>query len=373
MKFEKKVIVFTLLLFSLSFYSEGQSLFNKYKQFLTIPKGYVCYRTQDSVYIDGLITEKSWENAPETDSFVDISGYNFPKPRFNTKVKMLWDDNYLYVFAEMEEPDVWANIKTRDAVVFYDNDFEVFIDPVGDGHNYFEIETNALGCVFDLELEKPYRSPLNSFIQFQWNCPGLKIATHCNGKINDHDVEDKSWTVEMAIPRKSIASSFTNFLKANNYLRIDFSRVEWQFDVDKNGHYDRKKDSSGKYLKEDNWVWTPTGRIAMHMPERWGFVYLSPSVSGKSKEDFKYPDYHVFQRFLWMLFYAQSDHFEKYKCYYKDISDFKLDKQDWKMLPAGCRVLVESTSNTYEITLFTKNGDQWVIDESGRCFKRKKN
>ena len=366
-----KFIICAALFFSLSYFAAGQNLSLKYKQFLTIPKGYVCYRVADSVNVDGILNEKSWKDAPQTDSFVDISGCGFPVPRFATKVKMLWDDNYLYVSAHMEEPDLWANIRTRDAVIYYDNDFEVFIDPVGDGHNYFEIETNTLGYVFDLEIEKPYRSPLNTFVQFQWNCPGLKIATHWDGKINDPDGKDKSWSVEMAIPRKAIASGFADFLKEGSWLRIDFSRVEWHTKINKNGNYDRQKDDSGKYLKEDNWVWTPTGKVAMHMPERWGYVYLSPIISGNATETFKYPDYQPVQRFLWMLFYAQTDQFENNKSYYNNISDFNLGKKDLEMLPAGYSMSVESTSYTFEIIVSSKDGEQWVIDESGRCFKRK--
>ena len=26
---------------------------------------------------------------------------------------------------------------------------------------------------------------------------------------------------------------------------------------------------------EDNWVWSPQGEIAMHLPERWGFLQFS--------------------------------------------------------------------------------------------------
>nr|AIA89102.1 CAZy families CBM9 protein [uncultured Bacteroides sp.] len=85
------------------------------------------------------------EEAPSTEAFVDISGEHFPTPRYHTTAKMLWDDHYLYIYAEMEEPHIWANLQKRDTIVFYDNDFEVFIDPVGEGHNYFEIETNARG------------------------------------------------------------------------------------------------------------------------------------------------------------------------------------------------------------------------------------
>ena len=59
-------------------------------------------------------------------------------------MKMLWDDEYFYIAADMLKPDIWATLTTRDAVIFQDNDFEVFIDPDGDTHEYYELEVNAL-------------------------------------------------------------------------------------------------------------------------------------------------------------------------------------------------------------------------------------
>lgn len=70
---------------------------------------------------------------------MDIEGDRKPRPRFRTRVKMLWDDNYFYMGAEMEEPHVWATLTERDSIIYRDNDFEVFIDPDGDNHNYYEI------------------------------------------------------------------------------------------------------------------------------------------------------------------------------------------------------------------------------------------
>jgi hypothetical protein len=40
-------------------------------------------------------------------------------------------------------------------VIFHDNDFEVFLNPSGDGRNYFEFEINALNTGWDLFLPKP--------------------------------------------------------------------------------------------------------------------------------------------------------------------------------------------------------------------------
>ena len=73
---------------------------------------------------------------------LDIEGDAKPEPRYRTRAKMLWDDAFLYVAAELEEPHVWATLRQRDTVIFMDNDFEIFIDPDGDTYAYYEIEVN---------------------------------------------------------------------------------------------------------------------------------------------------------------------------------------------------------------------------------------
>ena len=67
---------------------------------------------------------------------------------------MRWDDKYLYIGAYLQESDVWAYQTKHDSIVFYDNDFEVFIDPDGSTHGYKEFEINAINTVWDLVLDK---------------------------------------------------------------------------------------------------------------------------------------------------------------------------------------------------------------------------
>jgi hypothetical protein len=93
------------------------------------PKGYVCGRAAGSLRFDGRLDDAAWQAAPWTDAFVDIEGDRKPRPRFRTRAKMLWDDEFFYVGAEMEEPHVWGTLTRHDSVIFHDNDFEVFIDP----------------------------------------------------------------------------------------------------------------------------------------------------------------------------------------------------------------------------------------------------
>ncbi len=70
-----------------------------------------------------------WECADWTLPFIDIRGTDFPQPRFETRVKMMYDDDNFYVGALMEESHIWTNITEKNSVIYWQNDFEVFVDP----------------------------------------------------------------------------------------------------------------------------------------------------------------------------------------------------------------------------------------------------
>jgi hypothetical protein len=238
------------------------------------PKGYVCYRASGPINIDGKLDEEAWKNAPWTDNFVDIEGDLKPKPRFRTRVKMLWDDQYFFVAAEMEEPHVWGSLTKHDSVIFQDNDFEVFIDPNGDNHEYYEFEINALNTGWDLFLVKPYRDGGSAL--HNWEIPGLKTAVHVDGTLNDPRDVDKGWSVEIAIPWQVLKEAAHRPAppKEGDQWRVNFSRVEWKHEV-----------VDGKYRKiakqkEDNWVWSPQHAIDMHRPELWGYVQFAHGQPG---------------------------------------------------------------------------------------------
>ena len=327
----------------------AQNLLKKYERKLTPPLGYVCYRTSETLKIDGKLNESSWKEAEPTATFVDISGEGFPKPIYDTHAKMLWDDEYLYIAAVLQEPDIKARLTKRDTIIYYDNDFEVFLDPDGDGHQYFEVETNARGVIFDLMLDRPYRNGGSFFVQ--WDCPGLKTVIHCDGTLNQPKDKDRQWSVEMAIPREAITKNFTNLLQAGNYWRINFSRVQW----------------FKKGEPEKNWVWSPTGKIDMHMPDRWGFLYLSNHTVGKTKEHFSYPYNMAAYRLLWAMFYAQKEQYAKEKNYLRSKENFLLTEADLKDLPQGAEIGIEATTNTYQIGITVPNKKvRYVINQEGR-------
>ena len=77
------------------------------------PRHYICGRAREPIQIDGKLDDPAWHSAAWTEDFVDIEGAHRPRPRFRTRAKMLWDDDYLYVYAELQEPHVWGTITKK--------------------------------------------------------------------------------------------------------------------------------------------------------------------------------------------------------------------------------------------------------------------
>ena len=235
------------------------------------PLLYIAQYTSSPPKIDGSIDSTLWGEIAWSDTFIDIEGDI--KPIYDTRMKMIWDEQNLYILAQLEEPHIWGNLKQRDTVIFYNNDFEVFLDPNGDTHQYIELEINALNTVWDLFLEKPYRNKVK--VDNQWNIEGLQTAVAIEGTINDPSDIDKHWIVEMALPWKGLKRGNPDAqIPRNAFWRINFSRVNWEYSI-LNNRYERKKDEQGKFLKEYNWVWSPQYVINMHEPERWGYVFFT--------------------------------------------------------------------------------------------------
>lgn len=277
-------------------------------------RSYIAYQTSEEIEIDGKAMEEDWQKAPPSQDFIDIEGKKIPD--YKTNVKMLWDEKYLYFFAKMEEPHVWGTLKQRDTVIFYNNDFEIFIDPDGDTHNYMELEVNALNTVWDLFLVKPYREPAP--VLDSWDIQGLKTAVHIEGTLNDPTNVDNGWSVEIAIPWEVLKEANThNKVPKNEFWRINFSRVNWDYDLE-GTTYTRKKDDKGNYLPEYNWVWSPQGVINMHEPEHWGYVYFSSKGPGE-KDIFEIPQDEKIRWFLYDLYRKQKSFQREHQAWAKDI------------------------------------------------------
>ena len=326
---------------------------------LFAPRGYVCYRARAPIRIDGRLDEDAWKAVPWTDSFVDIEGDVRPRPRFQTRAKMLWDDSYFYVAAHLEEPHVCGTLTRHDSVIFQDNDFEIFIDPNGDNQEYYELEINALNTEWDLFLKKAYRDGGPAIDE--WEIPGLKTAVHISGTLNNATDVDTSWSVEFAIPWKVLAEYAHRPTppRDGDQWRVNFSRVEWRHEIT-NGQYHKVPNT-----REDNWVWSPQGAVDMHRPEHWGYVQFSTAAPGQAT--YRIDAAAPIRNRLMQIYYAQRAVFDEHKRWATTLAELKLP--DTSAIPGHTAKLTPKV-NGYEAVITCNrtggNAETWTIRQDSR-------
>lgn len=315
------------------------------------PPVYSCPKTSKAFTLDGNLDKDFWKDIPFSDEFTDIEGSIRPKPRFETRAKLAWDDENLYIGALLKGNEIWAHQTEHDSVIFFDNDFEIFIDPDSDTQEYVEYEMNARNTNWDLLLTKAYRdqgSPINAL-----ELKGLKSAVSIKGELNNPSADNQEWSVEVVIP-------FTSLNECNvtrkapvcgDFYRLNFSRVQWKVDI-VNNEYVKRKDASGNNLPEDNWVWAPTGVINIHYPELWGYLFFS-----ENKDDSTViPELEYMKWDLRLLYYAEHIYFDLNGSFTKDLETLYQILSEYSPCEENKHVTsrdykVETTSSLFEISI----------------------
>ena len=306
-----KISILTFVITCSSYALYAQHNLQQLTAMQSVPQVYSAKKIQQKIEIDGKL-DAIWDSASWSSDFVDIEGSTKNTPKYKTQFKMLWDDDNLYIYARLEEPHLWGTITKKDAIIYHDNDFEIFLKPKSNIPVYYEIEINTLNTIMDLMMPKPYRFGGQAIMH--WDTKNIKSAIYTSGTLNNPNDVDNYWAVEMAIPFSSL-KNFGNMLTPtlNEYWRINFSRVQWQHDISDN-KYTRKKNQN-KLLPEDNWVWSPIGLINMHYPERWGYIHFVDK-----QESNKLPATYYLEKTAWNIFYLQQIHKNEHHQYCSDIS-----------------------------------------------------
>jgi hypothetical protein len=158
-----------------------------------------CRRATSRVKIDGILDEITWDKAQVLEDFSAF--WEKRKARSATKARLLWDDQYLYFCAEMEDADLYADVKEHNGMAWTNDVFELFFKPHEDKLAYYEFQVNALNT--QLEMFLPSRGAGG----YQRFAPvgkmGMESAVKLYGTLNDWKDKDKGWTVEGRIPWKA--------------------------------------------------------------------------------------------------------------------------------------------------------------------------
>lgn len=149
--------------------------------------------------IDGRLDDSAWKSAQAVESFQ--AGW-LPdaerKPPTHTKARLLWDREYLYFSAEMEDWDVYANVTEQDAAIWTCDVFELFFKPARDRTGYYEFEVNAANGKLDMFL--PSRGAGGYNRHARERSFHIESAVQVRGTLNNWSDKDHGWTVEGRIP-----------------------------------------------------------------------------------------------------------------------------------------------------------------------------
>ena len=144
-----------------------------------------------------------WQQAKFIDNFLVPGVGPGRTPKTSTKAKLLWDREYLYFYAEMEDHDLLVKVREHQGMVWTSDVFELFFKPADGKPAYYEFEVNPVNAT--LELAFPERDP-NAFVRVRDNTHiDFKTVVKVDGTINNPADDDKGWSVEGRIPWKDLA------------------------------------------------------------------------------------------------------------------------------------------------------------------------
>lgn len=161
------------------------------------PAGTVILRKAEGpITIDGVADEPGWRAAAVQTDFASAEGC--PELDEKTSAKMTWDDQFLYVFVEVDDADVWSPFTQHDDHLWEADVVEVFIDADGNGRGYVELQVNPRNAQFDtwFAVGRPNRD--DSF------SAGMQTQVTVKGTLDDRDDGDSGWDVEIAIPHAAV-------------------------------------------------------------------------------------------------------------------------------------------------------------------------
>jgi hypothetical protein len=204
------------------------------------------------ITVDGSLSESSWARAVAITLIFPWESQTGKKQK--TTVKLLRDQELLYVGYEAEDDDITARYTQRDDPTYEEDCVEIFIRPGLDSETYVGMEMNARGTLFD------YLYPFPKELDKSFNLDGVQLKTTQRGTLNQRNDHDQGWTLELAIP-------FKNFKTLAREVSSPRKHDRWRVQINR---WDGSEDSGGRRLS----MWCHSGMkdTNPHNPERFGFL-----------------------------------------------------------------------------------------------------
>jgi cellulose/xylan binding protein with CBM9 domain len=164
-------------------------------------------------------------------------------PRLRTAVRVGLRDDALCVRFDGRDDGVVASLTERDAPLWTEDVFEVFLSPHDPPTVYYEFEVNPLGAVFDARVESPDLARKTMRVDAGWTCQGFRARV---------TLKPNRWSATLRIPLTELAGSRAAAVWRANFFRID----------------------RGPTCEFSAWSATLTDPADFHVPERFGTLNI---------------------------------------------------------------------------------------------------
>jgi hypothetical protein len=151
----------------------------------------VARRTEGAVLLDGTLDDTAWQNAIPMTGFVQADPLEGEPPSELTEVRMLYDDEAIYIGVTNYDSDPSQIVTTdtrRDSSLGDQDSFQMILDTYRDSQNGFVFGTNALGAEYDAQV-RSQDNPTTSW-DGSW-----EVETR---------VTENAWIAEFRIPLRTL-------------------------------------------------------------------------------------------------------------------------------------------------------------------------
>lgn len=159
-----------------------------------------------------------------------------------TRVSACWDREFLHIRFVCQDAYMISIYKDRDDPLYDQDVVEIFIDELGTGMEYMEIEVSPNNVIFDAIIRNDGNGNIVGADR-AWDIDGLETevaVTAANTRIYD-----------VRIPM----SAFRKPIEAGDCWRANFYRI------------DEQPDGSREYQ-----AWSPTGAVNFHLSQTFGWL-----------------------------------------------------------------------------------------------------
>jgi len=216
------------------------------------PRRAVVPKLSGELTIDGRLDESVWQCAAVLKPFFPNRGEG--RDSEATEVRLWYDHTALHLGWVCTDRDIQATLTKRDSRFWDEEVVEFFVTP-DKLEQYFELQWNPLGGVFDAIIHNqlgPDGRSQKFTGDWSYTAKGMQSAVRVDGTVGNSAEVDRGWTVEVTLPFSDLGVPAP---KPGTVWRGNFYRF-----------------SRGANNPEPQLSWSPTRLPGFHQPSRFGYL-----------------------------------------------------------------------------------------------------